>query len=290
MLGPITMLVLPHKFCYLVAIQGSELGPYPGHTTKFDRLKSSTIGESTYDTDKKRDVFRPSVFNKELGRHDYWHDEERDTSCVPQRDRWKEGCALSKQWTDSSYKESNVDQHCERRRSTHWGPGDKESKGQREKCVDANRNSEISQGKRPSQGSDHCRPWRSSSYYSRKSGEPHHQILNPHSEAADSGHGQSHRENSLAVDRGRLSSGGNFVKRFSSPRSSSIVLNKVQGDIGEYSPSKYGRTQLLDVYRMNSHTIFTKPADGFIDVPSLTQEEPQEPLALCAPTSEEMVM
>jgi hypothetical protein len=46
--------------------------------------------------------------------------------------------------------------------------------------------------------------------------------------------------------------------------------------------------KLLDVYRMADTECYEKFPDGFIEVPSLTSEEPTDPLALCAPSSDEV--
>ena len=68
------------------------------------------------------------------------------------------------------------------------------------------------------------------------------------------------------------------------------ISDKVEIEHVESYPFRYGRTKLLDVYRSADMRLYRKLVDGFIDVTSLTLEEPLEPLALCAPNSEEMVM
>lgn len=78
---------------------------------------------------------------------------------------------------------------------------------------------------------------------------------------------------------------GENTPSFHSQSWGATVLHK-----GESGPLKYSRTKLLDVYRMTDMKLFSKLLDGFVQVPSLTQEEALEPLALCAPNSEEMVI
>lgn len=48
----------------------------------------------------------------------------------------------------------------------------------------------------------------------------------------------------------------------------------------ERGPFRYSRTQLLDVHKMTDMKLFSKILDGFVQVPSLTQEEVFKPLAL----------
>ncbi|PKA61937.1 hypothetical protein AXF42_Ash019143 [Apostasia shenzhenica] len=52
---------------------------------------------------------------------------------------------------------------------------------------------------------------------------------------------------------------------------------------------RYSRMKLLDIYRMTDLRDQRISRDGFVEVPSLSQAEPIEPLALLAPTAEEVV-
>ncbi|KAF5185420.1 Gyf domain-containing protein [Thalictrum thalictroides] len=289
-------------------VGGSELGPYPGYATHSDSSKSSANGEKTNDTEKRKDVFRPSVFNKESSHR--WR-EERDTSSALQKEWWRESDkglgdtrkmerwthnssrnlgepqhASSERWTDSSSRENSVDQRREGKWSTRWGPDNHESKSRHEnyRDVESPRDKGLlhltSHGKEE-KDAEHRRPWRSSNSVSHGSerGEP------------SFGYSRTHGETTLpTTNHGRVSSGASFMKDSASPHSSSIATNKVEGDCGEYSPLRYSRMQLLSVYRTTNLTSLRKPLDSFIDVPSLTQEKLLEPLALSAPTSEEMVI
>lgn len=67
------------------------------------------------------------------------------------------------------------------------------------------------------------------------------------------------------------------------------ILEKGEIGQGESSPLRYSRTKLLDLYRMTDINSCLKLLDGVVPVPSLTQEEPSEPLAFCAPTPDELV-
>ncbi|PIA52597.1 hypothetical protein AQUCO_01000464v1 [Aquilegia coerulea] len=307
---------------YLLDPQGSELGPYPGYNTHSDSLKSSANGEKSNDTGKKKDVFRPSVFNKESSHHDRWR-EERDSSSALRKDRWRESDkelgdtrkmerwtyssnknvgepthASSERWTDSSSRESNFDQRREGKWSTRWGADNHESKSRHEnyRDVESPRDKGLphltSHGKEEKDG-EHRRPWRSSKSvsHSSESGEPPHQIPNVNKKISSFGYSRTHGETNLSTtNHGRVSSEANFIKDSASPHSSSIAMSKVEGDSGEYSPLRYCRMQLLSVYRTTNLTSLRKPLDAFVDVPSLTEEKLLEPLALSAPTSEEMVI
>lgn len=48
--------------------------------------------------------------------------------------------------------------------------------------------------------------------------------------------------------------------------------------------------KLLDIYRVMNLKSNRKQLDDFIEVPSLTQIEPLEPLAISAPSPEELVI
>lgn len=74
------------------------------------------------------------------------------------------------------------------------------------------------------------------------------------------------------------------------PQSIGTVLDKVESEHGEPSPLRYSRTKLLDVYRKVDMRSYRKSVDGFIEASSLTVDEPLEPLALCVPNPEELVM
>ena len=66
-------------------------------------------------------------------------------------------------------------------------------------------------------------------------------------------------------------------------------MDKVESEQGEARPFRYSRTNLLDVYRVaDMHT--SRKLVEFVQVPSVTQDEPLEPLALCSPNSEELVI
>jgi hypothetical protein len=67
------------------------------------------------------------------------------------------------------------------------------------------------------------------------------------------------------------------------------ILEKGEIGQGESHPLIYSRTKLLDLYRRTDISSCLKILDGVVPVPSLTQEEPSEPLAFCAPTPDELV-
>ncbi|GLT92143.1 hypothetical protein SLE2022_099950 [Rubroshorea leprosula] len=53
---------------------------------------------------------------------------------------------------------------------------------------------------------------------------------------------------------------------------------------------RYNRAKLLDLYQKTYMRAYQKLLDGLVSVPSLTQNEPQEPLGLFTPNSEEMIV
>nr|KYP64581.1 GYF domain-containing protein mpd2 [Cajanus cajan] len=63
----------------------------PPNGNRSETFKTSGNGEDVNDGHKKKDVFRPSMFDSESGRRDHWRDEERDTKSSIHKDRWRSG-------------------------------------------------------------------------------------------------------------------------------------------------------------------------------------------------------
>jgi len=87
-----------------------------------------------------------------------------------------------------------------------------------------------------------------------------------------------------------MSSGGSlFTSATNQSHPPGSASEKGESGTGEPYHLRYSRMKLLDVYRMADTVCFEKFPDGFIEVPSLTCEQPSDPLAICAPSSEEVV-
>lgn len=308
-------------------MQESHLSPYPGYASRSGISKLVKNGEDVQDNEKKRDVFRPSVHDFDAGRHERWRDEERDTNSAIRRDRRKDGekeigdsrkmerwvdnstrhsgeprRTPSDRWNDSNNRDANYDQRRDNKWNTRWGPDDKESESWREKLQDSGRDSELVRDKVPppfaSQGKedkelDQYRPWRSSSFQSRGRGEPpHHQNLTQKTPTFNYGRGRGeYSPTNFSVGRGRVSSGGSVLSSISS-HAQFLGGASDKGEIfHDQSQLKYSRIKLLDIYRTTDVTSHGRQIDEFLErPPSLTQTEPLEPLALSAPTPEEMVI
>ncbi|KAL5987059.1 hypothetical protein ACLOJK_041055 [Asimina triloba] len=310
----------------------SHISSSPNYVSRTDAVRASGNGEDPQDTEKRRDIFRPSLslHDTEGGRRDRWRDEERDTNSAIRRDRWREGDkehtdirkmerwvenparhagegrrAPSERWTESSNRENNYDQRRESKWNTRWGPDDKEPENWREKWLDSGKDAEgprdkgviplNSHGKDMERDSDHySRSWRSNSSQNRGRGEaPHHQTPLPNKQVPMFSYGRGRGENSsltISAGRGRVSSGGNTMGNSSSHLSFGANSDRYEGAYGDSSNLRYSRTKLLDIYRMTDIRTFQKPLDVFTEVPSLTEVEPVEPLALSAPTTEELVI
>ncbi|KAL5777981.1 hypothetical protein ACOSP7_010907 [Xanthoceras sorbifolium] len=308
----------------------SHISQYPSHGNRSDVMKLSGTGEEVNDTPKKKDVFRPSLLDMESGRRDRWRDEERDTHSSMRKDRWRDGekehgdnrrmdrwtenssirsfgearRTPSERWAESGNRDTNYDQRRESKWNTRWGPDDKEKEGLREKWTDSGKDGDLSldkglshvasHGKDEREG-DSYRPWRSNSSQSRGRGEPpHHQTLTPNKQVPSFSYSRGRGENTTPVfsaGRGKLNSSGNSLNSISThSQSPGILSDKVESSHGEYRPLRYGRIKLLDLYRMTDMSSFQKLLEGLAQVPSLTQEEPLEPLAFYAPTTEEMAI
>lgn len=303
----------------------------PSYANRSDVMKSSGNGEEIHETQKKKDVFRPSLLDMETGRRDRWRDEERDTNSSMRKDRWRDGekelgdtrrtdrwtenssarhfgegrRVPSDRWTDSSNRDSGYEQRRESKWNTRWGPDDKESEGLREKWMDSGKDGNMHldkgsshvahHGKDEKEG-DHYRPsWRSNSFQNRGRGESaHNQTLTPNKQIPAYSYNRGRAENTpstFSLGRGRVSSGGSTVSSISThSQSPGTLSDKAVSGHEEPHPLRYSRTKLLDVYREADMRSFQKLVDGFVEVPSLTLEEPVEPLALRSPNPEELVM
>ncbi|WCJ35164.1 GYF domain-containing protein [Euphorbia peplus] len=320
-LSPQWLLPKPSENKSGVGTGEGNFSPYPAYGNRSESVKSSGNGEETPDAERKKDIFRPSLLDMETGRRDRWRDEERDTnSSLVRKDRWRDGDkelgdtrrmdrwtensatkhyeprrVANERWNDSTNRETNYDQRRESKWNTRWGPDDKETESARDKLGDFGKDGEIplekglthhpSHGKDEREG-DHYRPWRPNSSQSRGRGEGPHSGPNKQVPTFSHGRGRGESNPTFSLGRGRVGTGGstmNNVSTHSQPWGAHL-------DKGESGPLKYSRTKLLDVYRMTDIKLANKLLDGFEPVQYLTQEEGLEPLALCAPNSEEMAV
>ncbi|CAA0831564.1 GYF domain-containing protein [Striga hermonthica] len=214
--------------------------------------------------------------------------------------------APGERWTDSGNRD-NHDQRRESKWNTRWGHDDKEADPAREKWgYSGNKEDDVSLDKGPTQappshgkeerdGGEHYRPWRPNSSYSRGRGDPHHQTLTPGKQVSTFSHGRGRGENPAPVvshGRGRVGSGGNLVTHTANHLQPRGPLME-KGETGYGAPCRltYSRTKLIDIYRTTDMTGYRREClEGVAQVPSLTQEEPTEPLAFSAPTPEELAI
>ncbi|KAJ8762414.1 hypothetical protein K2173_007574 [Erythroxylum novogranatense] len=299
----------------------SHSSPFPAYGSRSASTKSSSNNEESHEIQKKKDVFRPSLLDMETGRCERWRDEERDFNSSMRKDRrrdgdkdlgeirrvdhWAENSSIrhyearrapSERRTDFGNREAHYDQRRESKWNTRWGPGGKDTEVSHENKVDFRKDAEVSfekglphhsvHGKDEKDG-DLYRPWRSNSFQSRGKGEiPHQQTLMPNKHTSTFPYGRGRGENNatFSVGRGRTNSSGNPVNSFSvQSRSFGAISDK-----SENGPLRYSRTKLIDIYRMIDMKSCSKILAGFVQVPSLTQDKPLEPLAISTPSSEEM--
>ncbi|EOA12455.1 hypothetical protein CARUB_v10025736mg [Capsella rubella] len=288
--------------------------PYGSHS---DVVRPTGNGEETPDNLKKKDVFRPSLLDAESGRRDHrWRDEERDTLSTVKKDRWRNGDkefgdnkkvdrwdnvapkfgeprrGPNDRWTDSGNKDAVPEQRRESKWNSRWGPDDKEAEIPRNRWDEAGKDGEIIREKGPSLPTgdgDHYRPWRPSQ--GRGRGEALHTQSTPNKQVPAFSHSRGRGENTaiFSAGRGRLSPGGSlFTNASNQSHAPGYSSDKVESGPGEPPHLRYSRMKLLDVYRMADSECYEKFPDGFIEVPSLTCDQPSDPLALCAPSSDEV--
>ncbi|KAE8656041.1 hypothetical protein F3Y22_tig00117011pilonHSYRG00015 [Hibiscus syriacus] len=302
--------------------------PYTANGDHSEVVKPLGNDEGMLDTPKK-DGFRPSLLDMETGLRECWRDEERDTHSSVRKDHWRDGDkelgdtrrmdqwadlpskqfgearrAPTKRWTESGNRDSNYEQKRESKWNTRWGPDVKNNERSREKWADSGRDGDMSldkglshlssHGKDVREG-DHFRPWRSTSFQSRGRGEPpQHPTLTPSKQATmfsyGRGRGESH-PSTFSAGHARGSSGGNQGASIPSyHQNMGIVSEKGDIDCVEPSPFRYSRKKLLDLYMRTDMRVYQKLVEELVSVPSLTQNEPLDPLALCAPNPDEMLV
>ncbi|XP_042006490.1 protein ESSENTIAL FOR POTEXVIRUS ACCUMULATION 1-like isoform X1 [Salvia splendens] len=302
----------------------NHLSPLQGQGSSLDSTKLPGTVDGLSDNQNKKDVFRPSIRDMESGRQDRWRDEERDTNSSVRKDRWREGerelpgnrrvdrwaDSFGKQygevrrtpverWADPANKEGH-DQRRENKWNTRWGPDDKEVEMVHEKWGDSSKENDLILDKGSSQppahakeerDGEHFRPWRPNLSHSRGRAEPHHQASPPNKQVPVFSHGRGRGENhapTFSLGRGKINSMGSSVSHLAGTHGP--VLEKDDSVNGESHALKYSRAKLTDIYRSVDMRSCTKFLEGFIHVPSLTQEEYVEPIAFCAPTPEELVI
>ncbi|GMJ02661.1 Essential for poteXvirus Accumulation 1 [Hibiscus trionum] len=303
---------------------------YPAHRGRPEVMKPLGNGEGMHDTPKKdvfrpslldmetgrRDRWRDEERDTHSSvRKDHWRDGDKELSDTRRMDRWADNLpskqfgearrAPTERWNDSGNRDSNYDQKRESKWNTRWGPDDKNNERSRDKWADSGRDGDMpvdkglyhlsSQGKDVREG-DHYRPWRSTSSQSRGRGEtPHHQTLTPGKQAPTfsygRGRGESPHPSTYSGGHGRGSSGGNLGANITSHHQTlGIISDKHDIDHGQPSPLRYGRKKLLDLYMRTDMRGYQKLVEELVSVPSLSQNEPLEPLALCAPGPDEMLV
>lgn len=269
-------------------------------------------------------MFKPSLLEMDTSHRERWRDEERDTNSSVRKDRWRDGekefsetrrvdrwadnlsnrrygearRAPSERWSDSSHRDSNYEQRRESKWNTRWGPDDKETEVIRDKWTDSGRDKELPADKglpHPNQAKDekegdHYRPWRPSSMQGRGREPAHNQSPIPNKQSTFSyGRGRGENASIFSLGRGRYNPGGSAINNNSGySQTVGNVPEKLDIGHGESSPFRYSRTKLIDIYRITDLKSYQKVIEE-LQVPTLTQEDPLEPLALCTPNTDEMV-
>ncbi|KAK8623345.1 hypothetical protein V6N13_118231 [Hibiscus sabdariffa] len=329
-LSPQWLLSKPGESKLGIGTMESQPAPYPAQRGRPEVMKRLGNGEGMHDTPKKdvfrpslldmetgrRDCWRDEERDTHSSvRKDHWRDGDKELSDTRRMDRWADNMpskqfgearrAPTERWSDSGNRDSNNDQKRESKWNTRWGPDDKNNEKSQDKWADSRRDSDMlldkglshlsSQGKDVREG-DHYRPWRSTSSQSRGRGEPpHHQTLTPGKQAPTfsygRGRGESPHPSTYSGGHGRGSFGGNSGSSITAHHQSlGIISDKLDIDHGQPSPLRYGRKKMLDLYMRTDMRGYQKLVEELVSVPSLSQNEPLEPLALCAPSTDEMLV
>ncbi|XP_068653770.1 protein ESSENTIAL FOR POTEXVIRUS ACCUMULATION 1-like isoform X2 [Aristolochia californica] len=285
---------------------------------KRDVFRPSLIDAEATRRDRWRDEERDT--NSGI-RRDRWRGEgEKEVGGDTSRkiDRWVENSlakhagearrSMPERWSDSGNREVSYEQRRESKWNTRWGPDDKESESWRDKWLDSSRDGEgprdkvmapsINHGKDMDREADqYTRPWRFNISQSRGRGgdPPHHQSVASNKQPPLFSYGRGRGENvgsTFSAGRGRPNSNSGPINNQNSTQPCLVgaAVDKVEESYGHHSTLKYSRTKLLDVYRMTDVGAYKKLLEGFVEVASLTQADPLEPLALSAPSPEELTI
>ncbi|KAI0503474.1 hypothetical protein KFK09_014408 [Dendrobium nobile] len=287
-------------------LQSKEYHTSPFHGERITSVRGPGNVEDSHEVRKRKDVYKHALHDSEIGCRDRWRDEERETNSTVNRDhrgeRWLDNSMRhsgerrnhSERWSESGNRESSFDQRRESKWSTRWGRDDKES----ESSKDGQGPQERLMSRLTSHGRDtdkdgeiYPRSWRSNSSMARVKTEPSYQQSIPHKQIHMFGYGRGKGENvSQLSPSGRGS--------FNSNNASTVIHHPHH--FGTFSAKsglqtgssllRYSRMKLLDIYRMTDIRSHRVSIDGIMDAPSLTRSELLEPLALAAPSIEELVI
>ncbi|KAI5082783.1 hypothetical protein GOP47_0002526 [Adiantum capillus-veneris] len=278
--------------------------------------------DSSRDGDKRRDWWRTLATEGDGSagnRRERWREDERESSLLGRRDRWKEGgdttekradrwaenssaaaesrrTPLSERRSDSASRETNYETRRDSKWNTRWGPEDKDKETRRDKRLDFEKEGEGHRDKqhpssnrnendREADASARDR-WRPHSITARSKGEiPPPLSSTPPKAAPGFGIGRGRGDTTsagFAIGRGRA--GINPVHGTFSSIGSPPGVERGDGGSG----FRYPRAKLLDIYRKCSVSFSDKKyPEGFIEVPQLTQADPFEPLAFFTPDMDE---
>ncbi|CAJ1973315.1 unnamed protein product [Sphenostylis stenocarpa] len=292
----------------MVKMSGNGEDVNDGHKRK-DVFRPSMLDSESGRRDRWRDEERDT---KSSLHKDSWRNGDKDLTDTRRMDRWSENPSTrhfgetrrgsSDRWNDLGNKDTNFEQRRESKWNTRWGPDVKEPEGLREKWSDPGKEGDLDVGKRLSNISnlvkdekegDHYRPWRPNFSQSRGRVEPtQHQNMMPNKqvESKPLSYGWATGEDTppvIAFGRARFGSGSNSINNtYMDSQYPGTLLDKVESEHVEARSFRYSRTNLLDVYRVADMHRNRKLVE-FEQVPSITQDEPLEPLGFCAPNSEE---
>ncbi|CAK8568989.1 unnamed protein product [Lathyrus sativus] len=308
----------------IVKTSGNGEDVHDDHKRK-DVFRPSVLDSESGRHDRWRDEERDT---KSSLRQERWRDGDKGLGDARRVERWADNQSArnfgetrrstSDRWNDSGNREMNFDQRRENRWTSRWGHEEKEPEVLHEKKNDTGKicdlhldkgSSHISNPGKEEKEGDRFSPWRSNSLQRRGRIEPsHHQNVTPSKQVPifssgrgrgddtlpGANHGRGRGEDTLPgtnQGRGRFGSGGSPINSsYMHSQYPHTIMDKVERERGEAHPFRYSRTNILDVYRVIDVHTAVKLVEDFAQVPPFTQDEPLEPLALCAPTSEELTV
>ncbi|GJN23139.1 hypothetical protein PR202_gb10760 [Eleusine coracana subsp. coracana] len=257
-------------------------------------------GEESDSNAKKRNVFRPSVFDRQAGRHDRWRSDDMEPNSGLYQNRWKEtgkGCSsLNKteqltddsrnrllshchpqeRWGSYNIKEGNYDQRHDNKWNSRWGPTGKGSENWRDNCEDSDKQNDVSCGEVVCQDNNLVKDTERDSNISRSWNASYPTSHGTRGTYDHPSRAPQKSSPSLGYSRERQQSENQDFTSF----------HRRPGGASRDSLS-YSRMKLLEIFSKTDVGDFVTPLPDIEETTSLWQEDPAEPLALTAPIAEE---
>ncbi|KAL6894185.1 hypothetical protein ACP4OV_008283 [Aristida adscensionis] len=291
------------------------------HGIHSDSANTSRNGDDRNNAAKKRNVFRPSVFDREAGHRDRRFDEGKEPNSDFRQSRWreteKENSGMDNMDSHRgpqehqgcyNFKEGNYDQRHDDRRKIQWSLSGRDSENWRDRSADSDKLNDAScekgfsnstgKGKnrdnpenKTERDANISRSWTSSYFANHNTGGISDSLSRaPQKSSASIGYNrvrQASENTNVASSHRNVISGASRVSSGSARPFRIGMFSSRPGGAFRDQCMRYSRMKLLEIYRQTDVGNFVIPLDDTEEMSSLWLENPEDPLALVAPNAEE---